>query len=73
MLASLSISINVLLGKNTCSHYDDEACVLPSMTKNGYYANQWTIFTPELTKLDVQQLMENNGFVYLGLVTIFLS
>jgi len=73
MLASLSISTNVLLGKDVCSHYDEKACVDPKVTKHGYYVNQWTISTTGIAKEDVKQLIENNGFVYLGQVTIFFT
>lgn len=71
ILISISISTNILLGDNICSHYGDKDCIDPKVTKNGHYVNQWTVRLPNMSKKDARQLLEESGFVYLGQVTIF--
>lgn len=73
ILVNLSISTNILFGENICSHFDDEDCVHPNVIKNGHFVNQWSVNLPGLTKGQARKLLEDNGFDYLGKVTIVHS
>jgi len=72
----VSFSVSATFSKDLCSRYEDEACILPSSTKNGFYVNQWSVHMPGVHKEEARQILEEElGFVYLGQVhiTIFSS
>lgn len=68
ILVSFGIATKCAFGAEACSHYNDRACTLPSAIKNGYYVNQWSVHMPGVPKDEARQLLEQNGFVYLGQV-----
>lgn len=70
ILLNFVVSMSVLFGENICSHYDDRDCVHPDTTKNGHYANQWSVYLPGVSKDEAKRLLEDNGFDYLGQVII---
>lgn len=64
-------STSISFGEDACSNYEDKDCVHPNILKNGHFINQWSVYLPEMTKNEARQLLEDNGFDYLGQVTIF--
>lgn len=71
ILVTFSISSNMLLGDDICSHYDDQNCVHPNTLKSGHFINQWSVYLPGMTKEEARLLLEENGFDYLGQVIHF--
>lgn len=71
MLASFSVSTDVLLGGNVCNNYSDTGCVSPNSLKDGFYVNQWIVHLPGMAENQVRRLLEDNGFEYLGPVIMF--
>lgn len=71
ILTSISVSTDVLYGGNLCNDYNDKSCVHPNAIKNGYYLNQWSVHLPGMSMNQAKQLLEDNGFDYLGQVIIY--
>lgn len=71
ILVSLCITKNISLGEDVCSDYDDNDCVHPEITKHGHFVNQWSVQLPGMAKEEARELLESNGFIYLGQVTFF--
>lgn len=71
VLLAVSFGICTTFSKELCSSYEDEACVFPSTTKNGFYVNQWSVHMPGVPKEEARRILEEElGFVYLGQVPI---
>lgn len=65
ILASFSISTDVLYGGEICNNYNDKGCVHPDTLKNGYYENKWSVHLPGMPKEEAQQLLKDKGFNYI--------
>ncbi|XP_025192405.1 uncharacterized protein LOC112592535 [Melanaphis sacchari] len=66
IFVSFIFSTSVSFGEDVCSHYEDNDCIHPNILKNGHFVNQWTVYLPGMTKDQARELLENNGFDYLG-------
>lgn len=66
IFVSFIFSTSVSFGEDACSHFEDKDCVSPNILKNGHFINQWSVYLPGMTKNQARQLLEENGFDYLG-------
>jgi len=71
IFVSFIFSTSNSFGNDACSNYEDKDCVHPDILKNGHFINQWSVHLPGMTKDEARKLLEDNGFDYLGKVTIF--
>lgn len=71
IVVSFIFSTSISFGDDACSNYEDKACVHPNIIQNGHFINQWSVNLPGMTKDEARKLLEDNGFEYLGKVTIF--
>ncbi|XP_027842325.2 otolith matrix protein OMM-64-like [Aphis gossypii] len=66
IFVSFIFSTSVSFGEDACSNFEDKDCVSPNILKNGHFINQWSVYLPGMTKSQAKQLLEENGFDYLG-------
>lgn len=71
IFVSFIFSTSVSFGEDACSHFEDKDCVSPNILQNGHFINQWSVYLPGMTKNQARQILEENGFDYLGQVTFF--
>ncbi|NP_001156250.1 uncharacterized protein LOC100166851 precursor [Acyrthosiphon pisum] len=66
IFVSFIFSTSISFGEDACSNYEDKDCVHPNILKNDHFINQWSVHLPGMTKDEAKQLLEDNGFDYLG-------